>query len=510
MSKQASAVSAPPETPEGPYSRRWLMLPVLLAAMFMAQFDLYVVNVAAPSLEHDIHAGQAALELIVAGYGFTYASGLITGGRLGDLFGSRKLFLYGTLAFTLASLLCGLAQTSGQLVAARLVQGLTGAMMVPQVLALITAVFPATERARALAWFGVTIGVGAVAGQVLGGALLQVNVLGLGWRVIFLVNVPIGLIAMGFALRLLPHRKPAAQAKLDPIGVLGVSGSLALALIPLAVGRSEGWPVWTWICLIASAPLMALTVAWEKRLARNAGQPLLDTTLFRNKIFTKGLLVSLGVFFAFFSLMFSLTLVLQTGLGLDPLHAGFTFCPLGLAFAGSSITSSRIAGRHGGRLVTVGTAIAAVGLLVLLVDLSVSGSDTSALRLIGPMVLIGLGNGLAVPALTGSVLSRIEPKQAGAAAGVLTTTQQFASAVGVAGIGSVFFAAVGTGHGVGVYASALEWVASIGLVLVLIACAISVKLPRPPRAQASTPVAVPAPAAAAAAVAEPGRPVGTR
>jgi EmrB/QacA subfamily drug resistance transporter len=473
------------------------MLPVLLAAMFMAQFDLYVVNVAAPSLEHDIHAGQAALELIVAGYGFTYASGLITGGRLGDLFGSRKVFLGGTLAFTAASLLCGLAQTPGELVAARLLQGLTGAAMVPQVLALIAAVFPATERARAIAWFGVTVGVGAVAGQVLGGALLQVDLLGLGWRVIFLVNVPIGLITIGFALRLLPHRKPTSHPKLDPVGVLGVSGSLALALVPLMLGRTEGWPIWTWVCLAASAPVMVLTLLWERALARREGQPLLDVELFKNRIFSQGLVVCLGVFFAFFSFMFSLTLVLQTGLGLTPFEAGITFCPLGLAFAGSSIASSRIAGRHGGRLVTTGTVIAVIGLISILVDLKLSGSDTSALRLVGPMMLIGMGNGLAVPALTGSVLAGINPQQAGAAAGVLTTSQQFASAAGVAGLGTVFFQAVGSGHGPAVYASALEWVASVDLVLVLIACAISLRLPRPPRAPAAGAAAASAPSGAA-------------
>ena len=236
-------------TPAGDatYPRRWLMLPVLLSAMFMAQLDLYVVNVAAPSLQYDILAGQAALELIVAGYGFTYASGLVTSGRLGDLVGARKMFLGGMVAFTLASLLCGLAQSPGQLVVARLLQGLCGAAMVPQVLALITAVFPPPERPRALGWFGVTVGVGAVAGQVLGGALLEGDVFGLGWRAIFLVNVPVGLVAVLFAQRLLPHRAGTRRAKLDPLGAVGVSASLALALIPLVLGRSEGWPAWVWV-----------------------------------------------------------------------------------------------------------------------------------------------------------------------------------------------------------------------------------------------------------------------
>jgi EmrB/QacA subfamily drug resistance transporter len=470
-----------PVAPAAPYTRRWLMLPVLLSAMFMAQFDLYVVNVAAPSLQTDIHAGQAALELIVAGYGFTYASGLVTGGRLGDLLGSRAMFLAGVLSFTVASLLCGLAQSPGQLVAARLLQGLTGAAMVPQVLALITAVFPVAERPRALGWFGVTVGVGAVAGQVLGGALLEGDVFGLGWRVIFLVNVPVGLLSAAFAYRLLPTLKPATRPKLDPLGAIGVSVSLALALIPLVLGRTEGWPVWTWVSLAGAGPLMALTLWWEHRLTRRNGQPLLELSLFRNAVFNRGLVVCLGTFCSFFSFMFALTLVLQSGLGLSPLKAGITFTPLGVAFAGAAIASTRIAGRQGARLVTTGGVIATLGTLALLVVVRLAGADTTALRLIGPLILIGLGNGFAVPAITGAVLAGARTQQAGAAAGILTTAQQFASAIGVAALGTVFFAALGTRTGTAAYASALQWVALIDLVLIVIACGTSLLLPRPPR-----------------------------
>lgn len=475
------AATAAPAADPAPYAKRWLMLPVILAAMFMAQFDLYVVNVAAPSLEHDLSAGQAALELIVAGYAFTYASGLITGGRLGDLYGSRAVFLTGTVAFTIASVLCGIAQSPGQLVAARLVQGLTGAAMVPQVLALITATFPPAERARALSWFGVTVGVGAVAGQVLGGALLEADVAGLGWRVIFLVNLPIGLVMLGFAARLLPHRKPTGKPSLDPVGAIGVPVSLALALVPLILGRIQGWPAWTWVSLVASVPAMALTLLWERGLARRGGQPLLNLSLFSDRAFSRGLVVSIATFAGFFSFMFTLTLVLQSGLGLKPLAAGFVFTPLGLAFSGASIASQRITAKYGSRMITTGGSIAAVGFVVLLIVLGVSGDHTGPARLIGPMVLIGLGNGLAVPALVGSVLAGVRPQQAGAAAGVLTTAQQFASAAGVAAIGSVFFAALGTPKGVGSYATAFQWVGVIDLVLVLIAAAVSLALPRPAR-----------------------------
>lgn len=402
------------------------------------------------------------------------------------------------LAFTVASLLCGLAQSPGQLVVARLLQGLTGAAMVPQVLALITAVFPPPERPRALGWFGVTVGVGAVAGQVLGGALLEGDVFGLGWRVIFLVNVPIGLVAALFAQRLLPHRTGTSRPKLDPLGAIGVSVSLALALIPLVLGRSEGWPVWVWVCLACSAPLMALTVLWEQALTRRDGQPLLELSLFHNKVFVRGLVVCITSFFSFFGFMFALTLVLQAGLGLSPLQAGITFTPLGLAFATASIASTRIAARHGARLVTTGSAIAAIGMLALLIVTRVSGEHTSALRIVLPLMVIGLGNGLVVPAITGSVLAGARTQQAGAAAGILTTSQQFASAAGVAALGTVFFTPLGSRSGVAAYASALEWVAAIDLVLILVACGTSLLLPRPARADAP-----PAPAAAGPAAAAP-------
>jgi MFS family permease len=464
------------------------MLPVVLAALFMAQFDLYVVNVAAPSLEHDIHAGPAALQLIVAGYGFTYAAGLITGGRLGDLYSHRRMFLVGVLAFGAASVLCGTSQTSGELVAARLLQGLTGAAMVPQVLALITASFPAAERARALAWFGVTIGVGAVAGQVLGGLLLEANVLNLGWRAIFLVNAPVGLAAAAFAYRLLPRREKAARRpRLDPLGAVGIALSLALALVPLVLGRSDGWPVWAWVSLAASAPVMFASVYWELALARRGGQPMLDMTLFVNRMFVRGLLVNVTIFSAFFSFVFVLTLVLQSGLGLSPLQAGLTFTPLGLAFATASIIAQRVVPKYGATVILTGTGLVIIGIVALILELRLSGAATSAPRLIGPMVLIGLGNGTAVPALIGSVLAGAHAKDAGAAAGVLTTSQQFASAAGVAAVGSIFFAALGAGHALGSFTSALQWVAVVDLVLVVIAAGLATRLPRPARtaAQAS-------------------------
>ncbi len=465
------------------------MLPVILSATFMALFDFFVVNVAAPSLSHDLHAGPAALELVVGGYAFTYAAGMVTGGRLGDLFGYRRLFLIGMAAFSAASLLCGLAQTPGQLVAARLLQGLTGAAMVPQVLALITSTFPAPERPRAMSWFGVTMGVGAVAGQVLGGLLLSADVLGLGWRAIFLINVPVGLVALVFAARLLPANRSVRRPRLDPLGAVGVSVSLALALVPLILGREEGWPAWTWASLAAALPAMLLTLAWERRLTRHGRDPLLDLTLFRDRSFSAGLPINAAFMGYFSSFMFVMTLLLQGGMGLSAMDAGLTFAPLGILFALTSVLGRPLVARYGVRVITAGGVIAGLGLLSLAVELQTLGGGITASWLFLPTALIGLGNGLALPALVGSVLTGVRPTHAGAAAGVLTTTQQFAGATGVAVLGAVFFGILGPNPSSADYAAATESVTFLALALVLTAAALTALLPRVRRVAA--PVAEP-------------------
>jgi MFS family permease len=250
-----------------PEPRRWLALPVILLATFVAQFDLYVVNVALPILQRDLHAGDAELQLIVGGYAFVYAAGLITAGRLGDRIGHRRMFLIGMGAFGLASLWCGLAQGPVDLVVARLAQGLTAAAMVPQVLALISLTFAPSERARALSAFGVVIGVGSVAGQVLGGVILNADLFGLDWRPIFLVNVPIALIGVIAGSLLLPRHEASTHSRFDLLGAAGIPIGLALVLVPLTVGRGVGWPWWTWASLALATIVLAATLQWERYLA---------------------------------------------------------------------------------------------------------------------------------------------------------------------------------------------------------------------------------------------------
>jgi EmrB/QacA subfamily drug resistance transporter len=454
------------------------MLPVVLLAMFMAGFDIWAVNVAAPSLQHDLHVSDASLQLIVGGYAFMYASGMVTGGRLGDLFGYRRMFMIGVVTFAAASLLCGLAQSPTELVTARLVQGLTGAVMVPQVLALITATFPPAERAKALSWFGVTMGLGFVSGQILGGGLLAANVFGLGWRAIFLVNVPVAVLALIASAKLVPHAWSQRRPKLDPLGAVGISGSLALALVPLTLGRDEGWPVWTWVALSLALPVLALTLLWERRLAHRGGQPLLDLPLFRDRAFSAGLVVNFGLTFFFGSFMFILTLLLQVGLGQQPFHAGVENLPLAVTFTVMSILGPRFAARLGSRSIALGASLAALGAAGMVATGAHFGTQLTGWELAPATALIGLGQGLALPSLIGAVLAHVKPERAGAAAGILTTTQQFGIASGVAIVGAVFYGALGGVPTTGTFVHAMEIAMTIDAILLVVAAATTFTLPR--------------------------------
>jgi EmrB/QacA subfamily drug resistance transporter len=463
--------------PDG-YPRRWAMLPVILIAMFMAGFDIWAVNVAAPSLQRDLHVSDAALQLIVGGYAFMYASGMVTGGRLGDLFGYKRLFLIGVVSFALASLACGLAPTAGALVVFRLVQGLTGAVMVPQVVALITAAFPARERSRALGFYGATMGLGFVSGQILGGGLIQANIFGLGWRAVFLVNVPVGIVALIVATVVVPRVRGPRRPRLDPLGAVGVSGALALALVPLTLGRDEGWPVWTWVSLALALPVLAVTFAWERRLTRAGGEPLLDLSLFRDRAFSAGLGLNFVALFFFGSFMFVLTLLLQNGLGLSPLHAGIVNLPLALTFIAMTLLGPRVAARLGPRSITLGAGFAVLGAVALALIARQDGGHLTGWDTAPATALIGVGQGLMVPSLMGAVLTHVRPQQAGAAAGVLTTTQQFSIASGVAIVGAIFYQAIGGAPTRASFVSGLAVIAWIDAALLIVAALLTFLLPR--------------------------------
>jgi EmrB/QacA subfamily drug resistance transporter len=471
-------LALPGELPYDP--RRWRSLPIILTATFMGLFDVFVVNVSAPSIQRDLGASSGGLELVLAGYSFTYAIGLVTGGRMGDLFGRRRLFVFGMAVFTVASLLCGLAPSINLLIAGRLLQGAGAAAMVPQVLALINVGFPVAERARALAFFGATVGIGTVSGQILGG-VLQLDIAGLGWRPIFFINVPIGILTVTGALSLVPESRAAHVEPLDPLGLLGLTVGLGALLAPLVLGRSEGWPAWTWASLATSVVIVAGFLFWERSLESRGGAPLLRPGLLRLPAMISGLGTS-AVFFCFFGgFLLVFTVFLQAGLHYSPLRAGMTFAPLGIGFASSSLVGRRLAARFGAAVITAGTILSASGLVALSLAIATAGLATGAGELVPPLVLIGLGNGLVIPLLIGAVLAGVPADSSGAVSGVLTTTMQLSLALGVALIGLLFFTRISSA---GIAAATSESL-FCDLGLVIAGAGLSLTLPR---RRAATPV----------------------
>src|SRR6185437_14649955 len=295
---------------------------------------------------------------------------------------------------------------------------------------------------------------------------------------IFLVNVPVGVLAVIVAGVVVPRARGRRRPRLDPLGALGVSGGLALALVPLTLGRDEGWPAWTWISLAAAAPALAATVAWERRLTRQGGEPVLDLALFRDRAFSAGLLLNFVAIFFFGSFMFVLTLLLQAGLGLSPLHAGIVNLPLALTFIAMTLLGPRVAARLGPRSITAGAAFALLGAVTLALTAMRAGGHLTGWETAPATALIGIGQGLMVPSLMGAVLTHVKPERAGAAAGVLTTTQQFAIASGVAVIGAVFYWVIGAAPARAGFVSGLAVVAWVDAALLVAAAALTFLLPR--------------------------------
>jgi EmrB/QacA subfamily drug resistance transporter len=410
-------------------ARRWWALASVASAQFLAVVDAFIVNVALPSIRADLHAGAAELQAVVAVYQIAYAALLITGGRLGDIVGRKRVFIAGVLGFTLASLWCGLSGSPAMLIFARAAQGGAAAMMVPQVLASIHTLFPNGERSRAFAIFGVAIGLGAAVGFMLGGWLVTLNLAGLGWRSIFCVNVPIGIgIAIAAGI-LMPSIERNADRRLDLRGAAVLFAGLLLLLVPLMFGRELGWPWWLWLAIAAGAALLAGFV----RLQRTAEQPLIDLALFEDRIFIAGMGATFSFFLGNLSFYFVLTLYIQNGLGFSPFDAALTVLPMAFAFV--------LGSRAGGRLIE-GCVVQGIGLaLTALLVGTVAHPEIG--MLMPPLAVFGYGQGMVLAPLFSAVLTQVRHAHAGSGAGILTTTQQVANGTGVVLVGGVYFAVQG-------------------------------------------------------------------
>jgi MFS family permease len=430
--------SAPVAVP-APTGLSTAALLTVLAGAFLVMADFFIVNVALADIGTRLHASTATLELVVAGYGVTYALLLVTGGRLGDALGRRRLFLTGMAAFTLTSLACGLAPTAHTLVAARVLQGGAAALMVPQVLATVQATTSGAQRLRAMALFGATGGVAAVVGQVVGGALVSADIAGTGWRPIFLVNVPIGLVAMALVPRLVPETRSPAAAPVDVPGTVLLGAAVLSVLVPLSEGRALGWPAWSWVVL-ASAPLWAASlVAVELRQERRGRVALVPPSLVRLPSMSRGLTLAVPFFVGFGGFMFAYAVAVQVELGWSPVTAGLALAPMAVSFFVASLLTSRLLARWGRSVLTAGLTIQAAGYAILIATVAARWpTDLRPADLAAGLVVAGFGQGLVMSPLVGVVLSQVPVERAGIGSGVLTTAQQIALAVGATAIGTLF------------------------------------------------------------------------
>ncbi|WP_328538895.1 MFS transporter [Streptomyces sp. NBC_00344] len=410
---------------------------VLLGAA-LPLIDFFIVNVALPTIDRDLAAGPAMLELVVAGYGVAYAVLLVLGGRLGDMIGRRRLFLIGIAAFGLTSLACGLAPDALTLVGARVAQGASSALMLPQVLATIQATTAGPRRAKAMGLYGATAGLSMVAGQIIGGVLVAADVAGTGWRSIFLVNVPVAVLGMILAARSVPETRSDRPAPVDVPGTLLLGLSLITLLAPLTEGRAAGWPLWTWISL-GVFPFAAAAFFLTERAADRRGEvPLVPPSLLRLDSLRRGLALVLPFSVGFGGFMFVIAVALQQGLRMGPVTAGLALVPMAAAFFLASLAGPRLVGRFASRVVTAGALIQVVGVAVIAATVWWGWPGLGIAALAPGTALAGFGQGLQLPVLFRIVLSDVPADRAGVGSGVMTTTQQSALALGVATLGSLF------------------------------------------------------------------------
>lgn len=418
----------------------WTPLVIVMVGMFMAILDSFIVIVAEPAIQADLGATTGELQWILAGYQLSYAVFMITGGRLADLFGRKRIFLLGTALFTLASIACALAPQPGALIVARIVQGFGAALVVPQVFAVIALLVPAAGRPRVFGVLGIVIGMATISGQLIGGLLIGADLFGSDWRPVFWVNVPIGLLTLAFAAKFVPESKAPGARKLDLPGVAVLSAALFLVVFPLIEGRENGWPWWTWACFGAAALTFAAFVALERAVERRGGDPLLNLSLFAQRSFSLGIILVISVYALLTSYYLALSISMQDGLGMSALGAGLVYTPAATTFFVFSMIAGRLVPKYGRRVLEVGSIILASGYLLTAIVL-LSGPRLTPLLIIPTLMWQSVGGGLLITPLLNTVLARIVPETVGMASGALSTAQQIGGALGVAVIGTIFFKA---------------------------------------------------------------------
>jgi EmrB/QacA subfamily drug resistance transporter len=420
--------------------RAWASLAVLLVGMFMSLLDTTIVNVALPTIRASLHADESTLAWIISGYALAFGLVLIPAGRMGDRYGHKWVFIVGLALFTIASLACGLAQDSTQLIVARVVQGLGGGIFFPPVTAFIQLLFPPMKRGKAFGIMGAVIGVSSALGPIVGGLLIAAFGEKTGWRWIFAVNIPIGVVGLIAAVIVLPTLVVGAKSAMDYVGLGLLSLGLVAILVPLIQGQEQGWPLWTFLSIVGGLLLLLLFALWERRLAARGSSPLVPPHLFSHPAFTGGVILALIYFAAFTSIFFTISLLWQAGLGHTALESGLVSVPFAIGNILGASQSDRLAQKLGRTVLIIGTGLVAIGLIALwLILLTVKPTDLTNWILLAPLAIAGFGNGLFIAPNARFIVATVDRSEAGAASGVIGTMQRIGSAIGIAVISSVLF-----------------------------------------------------------------------
>lgn len=434
-------------------------LAAILTAYALPVMCFFALTVALDDIQTDLNTTPAILQLIIATFGVAYASIVVLGGRFGDNIGRRRVMQVGLVAMIVSSAVCALAPNSGVLLGGRLLQGVAAALVAPQVLSIIQSTTAGEDRVRAMSWFGAMAGIATCAAFLVGGGLLATNLGGLGWRLIFWLNVPVAAIAL-LASRFVPESRSQARAHLDVFGALTLGIAVVLFVLPVTEGRALGWPVWTWVCLAASLPVFAIFLGAARRAERRGATPLLPPSILKTRSMKIGLLIALAFFSVFGGFMFIFSLVAAQNAQLGPLGIGLTLGPFAATFLLASLLSSAQVNRDGIAVMRRGAAISAIGYAAYLVPALLTWPDLHGWQLALPGLLVGAGQAWLVVPLFGTVLAAVPSQQAGAGSGLLLTTMQMALGVGSALVGTIFLSAGGTEE-----PTATPLVISLGIVI---------------------------------------------
>ena len=425
---------------------RWLILGIVLAAEIMDLLDSTIVNVAGPSLKEKLGASPSALQWVIGGYTLTLGAGLVLGGRLADRYSRRNIFLLGLISFTVTSLLCAIATNIESLIAFRLIQGFAGALVLPHIIGFIRDFFPPEELGKAFAIFGPVFGLGGILGPIIGGFIIDGNIASTGWRAVFLVNIPIGIINIALAWKYLPRRQSDHSIKIDLLGSLLIIASSGLLLLPLIQGQEAGWPLWTFISLAASIIGFGIFTIQQRWTISHNRTPLVDPDIFKSSTYNLGLAGIFTFFAGFTGVYLIVTLFLQIGQGYSARGAGIANIAIALGTAiGGALSGAVLADKFGTRVLQFGAIAQIAGALLLFFALP-DMQSFSFWHIAPGMLVSGFGTGLVVAALFDAILLAIKDQLVGSASGVLSAVQSIASSVGVAIFGTIFFNKVATGH----------------------------------------------------------------